>query len=85
MADLWGLLTFLLLFMVTISWGEVLDAARCKQLGFSPSLVCASCKQLDQFNLGKLTDDCTACCQPDGDDGQSDKQLFPYAELAVCG
>ena len=35
-------------------------------IGFSSNLLCSSCRELKEFNLEALEDDCEKCCQADG-------------------
>jgi hypothetical protein len=56
----------------------------CHSSGFSTSLVCSSCRELEQFNLQPLMETCGQCCQQDADATLA-KQVYPYAQLEVCG
>ena len=38
------------------------------ELGYTSSLMCSSCRELREFNLKDLEEECTQCCQPDGVD-----------------
>lgn len=55
--------------------------SQCHQLGFTPDLMCSSCKELSQFNLEPLVKSCDQCCMQDESDADT---LYPFAELQVC-
>ncbi len=38
----------------------------CLEMGYSPSLMCSSCRELREFNLQELEEECDQCCHPDG-------------------
>lgn len=40
--------------------------ANCMELGYTSNLMCSSCKELKDFNLKDLEEECSQCCQPDG-------------------
>lgn len=42
------------------------DGETCMELGFSSNLLCSSCRELKQFGLEALEDDCKKCCQAEG-------------------
>jgi len=58
--------------------------AFCQQNGFTPALVCSSCRELEQFSLQPLVQNCNECCQQDTDTTLA-KQVYPFALLEVCG
>lgn len=39
-----------------------LTPEECRLKGFTTSLMCTSCRDLEQFNLQLLVDDCQKCC-----------------------
>jgi len=84
MADLRSLLS--LFSFVLVYYGEVSSEflESCRGLGFTESLVCSSCEDLDKFSLGKLKESCLGCCQDDSAP-DTETEMFPHAELAVCG
>ena len=45
---------------------DLLREETCKSLGFTPSLVCSSCDELDTFGLNAIIEDCQMCCKEDG-------------------
>lgn len=84
MADLKSLLSvfsFLLVYYGECSQ-EFLE--QCRAIGFTSNLMCSSCDELDRYNLSKLKKGCQSCCQEDAKE-EVDVEVFPYAELAVCG
>ncbi|KAL8625874.1 hypothetical protein ACOMHN_012466 [Nucella lapillus] len=84
MADLQRLLSFFS--FILVYYGEcsqqLLD--QCSGLGFTNSLMCSSCHDLDRFNLAKLKDGCLGCCHEDTA-SDSETEVLKYAELSVCG
>ena len=42
------------------------DGETCMELGFSSNLLCSSCRELKEFGLEALEDDCKECCQAEG-------------------
>jgi len=55
----------------------------CFALGYSPNLMCASCKELDRFELGLLKPSCVRCCIEPEVVGAG-KKLHRLASLEVC-
>ena len=65
---------------------ELLDSASCLAAGFnSASLLCSSCADLKQFDLGQLEDTCTACCTRDAGSAALENTKYERAILEVCG
>jgi len=66
--------------------GTELDAAKCLELGFnSAKLLCSSCDDLKQFDLGSLSGDCTKCCTRDAGSATLENTKYERAILEVCG
>jgi len=57
----------------------------CFALGYSPNLMCNSCKDLDRFDLGLLKPSCVRCCKEETDVAGGGKKLYRQAILEVCG
>jgi len=63
-----------------------LDAASCLDLGFnSAKLLCSSCDDLKQFDLGSLSSDCFKCCTRDAGSATLENTKYERAILEVCG
>jgi hypothetical protein len=58
----------------------------CQALGYSQSLTCNHCGDLDRFGLDILKPSCVRCCtEVDvGASGQKQK-VYKYAILEICG
>ncbi|WAR30353.1 SEP15-like protein [Mya arenaria] len=86
MANIGSLLTFALLYFIKLGLGDSskLSEEECRALGFTPNLLCNSCKLLEEHNLAALKDDCESCCKADSSSDNALK-VYPYAELRVCG
>lgn len=54
----------------------------CLELGYSANLMCSSCRELREFNLKELEEECNGCCQPDGSAGD-DKVRWVAIETEV--
>lgn len=39
------------------------------ELGYTSNLMCSSCRELGEFNLQDLEEECNKCCQSDGTGG----------------
>jgi len=66
--------------------GTELDSASCLQLGLnSAKLLCSSCDDLKQFELGTLLDDCEKCCTRDAGSAKLENTKYERAILEVCG
>jgi len=66
--------------------GEKLDTAQCLEKGFnSAKLLCSSCEDLKQFDLGKVAVDCVQCCTSDGGSTALENTKYEKAILEVCG
>jgi hypothetical protein len=66
--------------------GTELEAAECLDLGFnSAKLLCSSCDDLKQFDLGALSADCTKCCTRDAGSATLENTKYERAILEVCG
>ena len=66
--------------------GTELDAAKCLELGFnSAKLLCSSCDDLKQFDLGALSGDCAKCCTRDAGSATLENTKYERAILEVCG
>jgi len=66
--------------------GAELDAAECLELGFnSAKLLCSSCDDLKQFDLGSLSADCANCCTRDAGSASLENTKYERAILEVCG
>jgi len=85
MADLRSLLS--LFSFVLVYYGECSEQflEGCRGLGFTEGLACSSCHDLDRFKLSKLKDGCLGCCHDDETAPEAETEMFPHAELAVCG
>lgn len=60
--------------------------SRCLERGFnSAKLLCSSCQDLKQFELGAVMADCEACCTDDGGASTLDNVKYERAILEVCG
>jgi len=83
----WRLLLSQFLVALASSVGaEASDAARCLERGFnSAKLLCSSCQDLKQFDLGAVMADCEACCTDDGGASTLDNVKYERAILEVCG
>ena len=55
-----------LLFLFWATGQCVAEGGNCMELGYSPNLMCSSCRELKEFNLQSLEEECNQCCQPDG-------------------
>jgi len=42
------------------------NGSSCLDLGFSSNLLCSSCRELKEFNLEELEEECQGCCQVEG-------------------
>lgn len=74
---------FSLVFTLLIDFGKAKWAPdKCSEVGFSSSLLCSSCDDLKQFNLGSLEEGCKNCCEAAKDDGEGYRH--PKATLKVC-
>lgn len=71
-----------LLFLTTTP--SLTNSASCTELGFSSSLLCSSCRELKQFGLEVLEDECKQCCQAD-QGAASEEKKYAGAILEVCG
>ena len=61
-------------------------SSRCLERGFnSAKLLCSSCQDLKQFELGAVMADCEACCTDDGGASTLDNVKYERAILEVCG
>ncbi len=66
--------------------GTELDSGSCLQLGFnSAKLLCSSCDDLKQFDLGVLSDGCLKCCTRDAGSAKLENTKYERAILEVCG
>jgi len=66
--------------------GNEIDAAQCLDLGFnSAKLLCSSCDDLRQFDLGALSADCAQCCTRDAGSAKLENTKYERAILEVCG
>ena len=63
--DLQNKARWILAFYVLLSF-PVSNGDSCIDLGFSSNLLCSSCQELKQFDLGVLEDDCKMCCHSEG-------------------
>ena len=62
------------------------SVAECLEKGFnSAKLLCSSCDDLKQFDLGVLAQDCAACCISDGGSASLENTKYEKAILEVCG
>ena len=52
-------------FQILESACDQMSEAECRELGFTPSLMCSSCSQLSQFGLDVISEGCQSCCQED--------------------
>ena len=66
-----------LFFYVSVALGPcAAGGSNCVELGYTSNLMCSSCRELREFNLQKLEEECKQCCQPDGD--ASDDKVTTY-------
>ena len=66
--------------------GTELDSASCLQLGFNAAnLLCSSCDDLKQFDLGVLAEGCGKCCTRDAGSAKLENTKYERAILEVCG
>ena len=58
---------FLLVFAcaASVDPGLAIYGSHCTSLGYTSNLLCSSCRELKEFNLQPLEDECNECCQPD--------------------
>jgi len=84
--DVFLLQLVVLLQAVFHSLSDIVNASaeECRSLGYTSSLLCSSCKELQQFHLERLIDSCERCCSKDEFD-QSTAKIYPVAELEICG
>jgi len=84
--ELWRLLVAQLTLGFNWVVGDGMDAARCLERGFnSAKLLCSSCNDLKQFDLGSVVPDCESCCTDDGGASTLDNVKYEKAILEVCG
>ena len=74
--------------VVMLDWvaatADSMDAAQCLERGFnSAKLLCSSCEDLKQFDLGKVASDCSACCVSDGGSAALENTKYERAILEV--
>ena len=65
----------------------VVTTGNCVDIGFSSNLLCSSCRELKEFNLEALEDDCERCCQADGvnsDENVIKNRLHTQPSLKYC-
>jgi hypothetical protein len=83
--EVWRLLATQLLLLLDWAAGAP-DTATCLAKGFNPAkLLCSSCADLRQFDLGAVVPDCEACCTDDGGASTLDNVKYEKAILEVCG
>lgn len=71
---------------VVVKGEDMMDTAQCLEKGFnSAKLLCSSCEDLNQFDLGKVAGDCTKCCTSDGGSAALENTKYEKAILEVCG
>lgn len=46
------------------------------ELGYTSNLMCSSCRELREFNLQGLEEECNGCCQPDGSSGDDRVRMY---------
>jgi len=71
-----------------VQWvtGSQLDVGECLALGFnSAKLLCSSCEELKQFDLGSVVGECKGCCSDDGGSAKLEGIKYEKAILEVCG
>lgn len=54
----------LLCVLATLGHCSAVDNS-CIDLGYTSNLMCSSCRELREFNLQDLEEECKQCCQPD--------------------
>jgi len=71
---------------VVVQGEDMMDTAQCLDRGFnSAKLLCSSCEDLKQFDLGQVAGDCTKCCTSDGGSAALENTKYEKAILEVCG
>ena len=71
---------------ISVKGEEMMDTAMCLERGFnSAKLLCSSCEDLKQFDLGKVAADCVKCCTSDGGSAALENTKYEKAILEVCG
>ena len=64
---------------------QELTPEQCRDLGFSVTLLCSSCDELEPFNLTSersLLDNCRKCCNADEEDEAAKVCVFFPSDLA---
>lgn len=56
-----------LLVLLSLTAAPILgEGGSCLELGYSSNLLCSSCRELKQFSLDALEEECKSCCQAEG-------------------
>jgi len=80
------LVTQLLLAVDWVKSSSQMEADQCFSLGFnSAKLLCSSCDDLRQFDLGEVAGECRGCCNDDGGSANLENTKYEKAILEVCG
>lgn len=64
---------FLFVCAASMDPGLAINGSHCTSLGYTSNLMCSSCRELKEFNLQPLEDECDECCQSDGNE---DEKVF---------
>ena len=80
-------LKFFAVLQLEINYSDIVyKSLRCLERGFnSAKLLCSSCQDLKQFELGAVMADCESCCTDDGGASTLDNVKYERAILEVCG
>ena len=56
-----------LLLLLSATPSSLAGEPSCFELGFTPNLLCSSCRELKRFSLQPLEEECHKCCQAVGE------------------
>ncbi|CAH8564859.1 unnamed protein product [Dicrocoelium dendriticum] len=68
--------------LVNMTQTRKADKRKCVTLGFTSQLKCNSCKELRQFNLTDIENNCLECCEEE--EALPTVKRYPFAELVTC-
>ena len=76
--------SFLGLLLLLAAFGpSVAVDSNCMELGYTSGLMCSSCRELREFNLKDLEEECDQCCQPDGTNADDKVRNSVYVYMCV--